>query len=376
MLYRLLRAITPLRAAVRFGREHLARYYLHAWRLEGRERVSGAPLTILFAGQLENKYYLADLAFADFPADQALGRRWLWSLRPSVGKQESGGVDLWIVELYESQRRWLRRRFQFFVPIWIGGEVDLPGRIARMQHSKKARKYLQRMRKNETSYEVTRDPEAFDHFYTTMYLPYIKNQYGERSFSMSHEEMVGKHGNSELFFVKVRGERVAGLILLYENDRVRAWSIGVKDGDRSYVKAGAIKALDYLKYQYLTGRGYKTLHMGGSRPFLLDGVLRPKREQGVRIIDHTARYFSLSFSAGSAGAKAFAVNNPFIYERDGAYRGALFVEPDLPLSQEKLGEIHAEYHMNGLAGLTLFDARADGVHQLAHITADTLDVGS
>lgn len=377
MLYRLLRAITPLRAAARFGREHLARYRPQVWRLEGRERASGAPLAILFAGQIENKNYLANLAFADSPADQALGRRWLWALLPPVGKRESDGVDLRIIELYESQRRWLRRRFQFFVPIWIGGEVDLPSRVARQQNSKNSKEDLRRMRKNETTYEVTRDPEAFEDFYSNMYLPYIKNRYGNRAFSMSHDEMAGIYGHSDLFFVKVRGERVAGQILLYENDRVRAWSIGVKDGDSSYVKAGAIKALDYLLFQHLAERGYKALHMGASRPFLLDGVLRYKRRLGLRVIDHTARYFSLSFSVGSAGANAFAANNPFIYESGGAYRGALFIEADLPLSQEQYREFYAEYYIDGLAGLSLFEARAGSEKQLAQIAAGSFDgVGS
>jgi len=164
MWYRLLRAITPLRAAVRFGREHLARYRPQVWRLEGRERVTGVPLAILFAGQLENKNYMAHLAFADSPADQALGRCWLWTLLPLVGKRESDKVDLRIIELYENQRRWLWRGFQFFVPCWIGSEMDLPSRIARLQRSKNAKVELRRMQKSETTYEITRDPKEFEDF--------------------------------------------------------------------------------------------------------------------------------------------------------------------------------------------------------------------
>jgi len=100
--------ITPLRAAVRFVRERLARYRPQAWRLEGRERASSTPLVIVFAGQLENKNYISHLAFADSPVEKALGRRWLWMLLPPKRKRVSDGVDLRIVELYESQRRWLR----------------------------------------------------------------------------------------------------------------------------------------------------------------------------------------------------------------------------------------------------------------------------
>ena len=373
MLYRLLRAIAPLRAAVRFVRKHVSRYRPQAWRLEGRERVSGAPLVIVFAGQLENKNYLAHLAFADSPAERALGARWLWALLPPKEKRKSDGVDVRIVELYESQRRRLGKRFQFFAPIWIGGEVDLQRAVARRQRSKKARYFLRQLQKNETTYEVTRDPKAFEDFYSNMYLPYIRNRFGDRAFPMSHEDMVGKLGSSELFFLTVNGERVAGDILLYEDNGVRAWSTGVKDGDPSHVKAGAMRALDYLRTQYLTERGYKALHMGGSRPFLLDGVLRHKREIRVRLSNHAERYFSLSPTAGAAGAAAFVANNPFIYESQGTYRGALFIEPDSTLSPERLRQLHDEYHMDGLAGLSLFDARAGGKKQLAQISEGFLD---
>lgn len=368
MIYRLLRAITPLRTAVRFVRKSVSRYRPQAWRLEGRERASGVPLVIVFAGQLENKNYLAHLAFADSPAEQALGRRWLWTLLPPKRKPKSDGVDLRIVELYEIQRRWLRARFQFFAPVWIGGELDLQRAVERRQRSKKSRYFVRQLQKNETTREVTRDPKAFEDFYSNMYLPYIRNRYGDRAFPMSHEDMIAKLGCSELFFVTVHGERIAGDILLYEDNGVRAWSTGVKDGDPSYVKAGAMRALDYLRTQYLTERGFKVLHMGGSRPFLLDGVLRHKREIRVRLSNHAERYFSLSLTAGAAGAAAFAANNPFIYESQGAYRGALFIEPDSTLSPERLRQLHDEYHMDGLAGLSLFDARAGGKKQLAQIS--------
>jgi hypothetical protein len=126
-------------------------------------------------------------------------------------------------------------------------------------------------------------------------------------------------------------------------------------------------------FQYLAERGYKTLHMGASRPFLLDGVLRHKRRMDMRLTDHTARYFSLSFTEGSAGAMAFATNNPFIYESEGDYRGALFVDPELPRTHVRLRELYAEYHIDGLAGLSLFDASSYGEKQLAQISACSTD---
>jgi hypothetical protein len=101
-------------------------------------------------------------------------------------------------------------------------------------------------------------------------------------------------------------------------------------------------------------------------------VLRHKKERRVRLSNHTKRYFSLSLTEGSVGSGAFVTNNPFIYESQGVYRGALFIEPDSPLSPERLRQLHDEYHMDGLAGLSLFDARAGGKQQLAKISEGSL----
>jgi len=48
------------------------------------------------------------------------------------------------------------------------------------------------MRKNETTLEVTENRDAFEYFYSNMYLPYITNRYGNRAFPISHEDMMEK----------------------------------------------------------------------------------------------------------------------------------------------------------------------------------------
>jgi len=41
----------------------------------------------------------------------------------------------------------------------------------------------------------------------------------------------------ELLLVKEDDDDVAGMILVYDGAKVRAWSLGVKDGDPAHVKA-------------------------------------------------------------------------------------------------------------------------------------------
>jgi hypothetical protein len=353
LVYSALKRIGPLRAIVRRTNDVLERYRLTVWRLEGHERDSGVPLTIVFAGQLESKNYVADLAFASPPAQVVVGRQWVWKALPRRAEDSSPPVDLRIVELDPFQRRLLGTRFAFHVPCWIGGVIDLQGAAEHIRRSKNAKEDLRRMRRDEVSYEIANSEAAFERFYSEMYEPYITAIYGDRAFSMSHRELMGARDHGELLLVKMRGEAVAGLVILYEEGGPRAWSLGVKDGNREYVKAGALRALDYLLVSYLADKGHATVHMGASRPFLKDGVLRHKRRIGMRLTDHAGTGFALRPTAESGGAGAFLVSNPFIFERDNAYTAAVFFGPGTEPRQE-VSKLLTEYGMPGLQGLALF----------------------
>jgi hypothetical protein len=308
----------------------------------------------MFAGQLESKNYIAHLAFTEAPRESVLGHHWIWRVLPRNDGTDS--VDLRIVELEPRERRKFRDRFGVCIPCWVGGEIDLPAAVARIRQSKNAKEDLRRIRHDQIEYEVTRSNQAFEHFYTNMYKPYIKTVYGDRAFSMSHAEMMRMRDRSELFIVKMKGEAVAGLIIVYENGRPRAWSLGVKDGNRAYVRAGALRALDYLLVFYLAGKGHVTVHMGASRPFLKDGVLRHKRRNGLRLTDHTSRSYALRPAQRSRAAEAFLKNNPFIaLEQDESLRGMVFLDDESASSRPKLEQLIAEYEIPGLSG---FDFRA------------------
>jgi hypothetical protein len=336
------------------ARDLLARYWPLVWRLEGYERESGLPLAVMFAGQLESKNYVAHLAFAGTPRESALGHRWIWRVLPRNWRGDS--VDLRVVELETRERQRFRGRYQVCIPCWVGGEIDLAAAVAHTRESKNAKEDLRRIRRDQIEYEVTRSDQAFERFYVNMYTPYIESVYGDRAFSMSHAEMTRMRDRSELFIVKMKGEPVAGVIIVYENGRPRAWSLGVKDGNRAYVKAGALRALDYLLVFYLAGKGHVTVHMGASRPFLKDGVLRHKRRNGLRLTDHTSRSYALRPAQRSRAAEAFLKNNPFIaLEQDESLRGMVFLDDESASSRPKLEQLIAEYEIPGLSG---FDFRA------------------
>jgi hypothetical protein len=364
VLYQLLRRVSPARVLVRRVRGVLAQHRPQAWLLHGAERDSGTPLAILFAGQLENKNYLAHLAFAGSPMEVSFGRRWLWQLLPPGATRPPNEADLLVVEMPERLRDRYEHRFEYFIPCWVGGEVAFADAFERWRRSKNAKEDLRRMRKHEMTYEVTRNPAAFERFYTQMYLPYVRNIFGDHAFLMSREEMVAAQDHAELFLLKVRGEVVLGQIVVYERNRARAWSVGVKDGDRSHLKSGAMKALDYLLFEYLAERGYQSIHMGASRPFLRDGALNYKKRLGMCLTDYGSRGFALRYRAESPGARAFLASNPFIHADGQSLKGAVFADPATFCSEQASAEYRAQYDFAGLSHTKLIS-----LHGLATIGA-------
>jgi hypothetical protein len=353
MLYRLLRAITPLRAAVRVMREILERHYVPTWRLEGSERVSGHPLTIFFAGQLENKNYIADLAFDGSHTETTCRKMWLWNVF-KLAKERRGDYALVIIDVQVPWYRLFKSPDAFLIPCWIRGEVDLAVASGQFKRSESIKSDLRKIRQNNLQYRVTRDEHEFDRFYHRMYFPYVTQTFGDRAYSMTYAEMMKELDHCELVLVKKDANDVAGMILVYDGAEVRAWSLGVKDGDPVHVKAGALAALYCFSMSHLINKGYQRLHLGATRPFLRDGVLQYKKKWGTRIVGSSRRWFVLNSLRNSMGAKAFLANNPFVFESDSGLNGALFLGQGPSFSDDEVHKLQKYCHELGIKSLKIF----------------------
>jgi hypothetical protein len=356
-VYRLLRAITPLRRVWHVVRALFGRYRIRVWRLHGCERYSGQLLEIVFAGQLQSKNFIVQLAFGADVAEAELGPIWLWNLARRDPRYSAGADGLTIVQIAERQSHWFHRHPAFSVPCWVGGELDIDAWFDKLRRTKRGRQQLRQVQDSRATYEVVKDRGAFERFYHDMYLPYVMNVYGDHAFVMSYEELMGRFDQCELFRVKIAGECVVAQVLLYEQNRARAWSIGVKNGDRVYVKAGAIMVLDHLAHRYLREKGHNTIHLGASRPFLRDGVLRHKSHAGIRVIDDSGQTFAISCPLASSPAWTFLGNNPFIRKEGGRYWGTILATGDDPPSADEFRSLYHDLWVDGLAGLTIYASK-------------------
>ena len=353
--YRALRGIKPLRRVVRVVRGFIGRYRLPAWLLEGTEKYSGQPLRIFFAGQLEHKNYIAGLAFSGIHAEVARGGMWLWSAC-RLARNDRADHDIAIIDSEASLSRRLKGPDAFVVPNWIRGEVDLAAALQLLKRSESVKTDLRKIRQHGYRYEVTQDEHEFERFYHEMYLPYANRTYTGMMFLMPHTDLRKFMAQSELLWIKSGTEEVAGLMLLHDGAIIRAYALGVKDGDPQYVKSGALSAAYYFAILYLTERGVQRLHLGGSRPFLRDGVLQYKKKWGIRIVDKSPQFFVLTRTRNTRASLSFFANNPFFFDTEGTLNGAIFIGRDLGIPDEAMHRWRKEFEDMGISHVQVFDA--------------------
>ena len=343
--YRFLRGIGPLRRIVHGARTVLQQYRVPAWRVEGANRTDGTPLSIVFAGHLESKNYLAHLAFGDNRSERSLGNTWLWDVW-RVGKQSGSDV---IVTNEHVPSKGSRSR-GFCMPCWVGTETDTQRAAELCRRSGSIKRDLRRLTRSGLTYNVTRDPRTIAAFYDTMYLPYARQAHGDRAMLTSWKEFEAELDHAELMLIQRNGDTIAGHLLVdLGGQRVRARALGIMNGDLEFVRLGAVVAIYFFAVEYLLKKGCRKIHFGGSRPFLKDGVLNFKKKYGATLVDRDQHIFRVRVARYSDGARSFLRDNPFISESDGHYYANFFVDRWADVNQE---EFRSEISRLGVAGLT------------------------
>ena len=173
-LHERLRAITPLRIAVRRVRSTIAPYRLRDWSLRGVERSSGLPLALGFRGHIGSKHYFAHLAFERVELEREHRRRWIQEvLLPSA--RTLAPFDLLVLDvprfLYERYRGPVHSHPEaglFCMPSWVRGEIALPGAAAAPRLPETLRTDVKLVERNGFDWRVTREPALFDWFYEHM----------------------------------------------------------------------------------------------------------------------------------------------------------------------------------------------------------------
>ncbi len=322
------------------------------WIISGKEHLN-TPLTIIFAGCERNKNYIAKLAFDSSYSEIYFGKTWLWNLMRMTNKRFQD-CSLMVLEVNKFFCRLFSSKRGFFVPCWIGGEVDISGDISSLIKTDSHKTDIRRIKKYNMQFEVTNEKSQFDNFYNHMYLPYITNAHRNTAFPMTDSDMKKNLKNCDLLLIKKEKEYIGGVLLIYKKNLPCIWSFGVKDGNTDYLKAGVIGAQCYFAVVYLKEKGYKRMHFGGARAFLKDGVLQYKKERGLQVMGSPRKGFLIKPLSNLAGTKEFFLRNPFIYLNKSKLTGAVFVENDQLSSEKDFEKIYKDFYIKGLSRLDIY----------------------
>jgi hypothetical protein len=324
-------------------------------KMEGVGKDGQSSFTILCGLNKQIKSFFLGLAFADSVRagePQRVTLRKLFSTDHELKKD----CSLIVVELKQTHYARLNPGNWFFIPLWVRGEITLPIADKFLKHES-VKSDLRRIRNHAFEYEVTLDGRLFDDFFDNMHVPYINKVHGEAAKFASPAETRKVRGNSDLLLVKKRGQpdrHIAGILIVYEPTGPRLWSLGIRDGNLDYVREGVVAALYHFSIHYLMAKGFLRINIGGSRPFLQNGVLQFKRKMSQTIIGSSWEGFALKILSYTPATKAFLQNNPFIFVSDDVLYGAIFTDFDRPLSQEKIQQLDKDYFHPGLAKLFIY----------------------
>ena len=249
--------------------------------------------------------YLVDRLYNDDVTITKIKRIYIWELRKFVKGQDMVLADIHksFIQLFDDG---------FIVPEFVSQILEIDDNDIKLNN-----KNLKRVRKYD--YDISNDPDALKFFYEKMYVPYAKKKYGDSVYTDNFNNIEKFFRNGELLFIKFNGEYVSAQLSEINGDTYRLRRNGVLD--ENFVKGGALVAAYYFSIQRAKEINAKNVDFGGSKPFLLDGVLRHKNVWGTKICEAKAakRFIYL---------KNVLFQQPFIYIENKKLKAAIFSEDD------------------------------------------------
>jgi hypothetical protein len=148
-----------------------------------------------------------------------------------------------------------------------------------------ARSDVVKVRKHGFTSRVTRDIAWVPEFFTRYHQPSITARHGEEGYVMSIADIERDMREKPCEFLQVMdgSECLAAILCLPCPEGYRMNRLGWREGDPALVKRGALAALYWFSIVRAHELGLQWLRMGGTPPYLEDGVFRFKSKWGARL---------------------------------------------------------------------------------------------
>ena len=357
-------------------RHQLARCWHRFWpasvalvEFSGAAAHGGSPLKVLSGVGWVNKNYLRHLLFAGAVTETKLGRFRLRKLihSPALLKTDAA---LLLLPLTPAQHEHFGAADWCLIPSWLRGEIHLPLTAATLKHES-VKADLRKIRQQEFGFEIARGGAAFSEFFYQMNQPYVRATHGDVAFT----DWLAEHRrwlvDYEILFVHRSSEprrRLAGVVIVYERNQARLWTLGVRVGHFHEVQNGVIAALYHFSFQQVQTRGFHRVLTGGSRAFLNDGILKFKRKMANEIFAAYPLGFALKIFKLDSPTRSFLLANPFAFQATDGLHAAVFT--DTLLTAVLVQRWRKAYLHKGFSRLVIYTFCAAETFTVAQLRAE------
>ncbi len=209
------------------------------------------------------------------------------------------------------------------VPEWIRSSMTIPDVFNNMTLSNSLRQDLRLIRKNGLGFVESQAAADLVEFFEKFYRPHGLGRHGASAQLRSLASLRHAMKRGVLLWIMDAGQRVAGVLLEFNQGRMLLVALGTVGGDEALMKKGALAAVYHFSLQCAQARGCAIMDFGGTRPALNDGLLRYKRKWGAVIDPKPMNTFDtlVGWSNLNPSVEAMLRSTPLVI-RD---RGALSV---------------------------------------------------
>jgi hypothetical protein len=289
---------------------HLARIFMPVYQLESD------TMKILYAGYspIKKSYYGRFLLNNNYH-QTFLGRYWFSDIPGLIDRLN---IDMAVAEMSHVTFDSFRNCEGYILPVWATMRINIDRPESEIFNKSKTdfRDIIRRIRKYDLTYEISADKKIFDFFNERFYLPYMKNRHGDEAFIEDLDSMWKSYKHPLIMVVKEKGE-IAGMAFLRVTDKIlHLKRTGLIDGSQEYLSHGVIGAVYYFGILEGLKLGCKYVDLGGSRPFLRDGLTRHKLGIGGEFeqkLDSSKEYLWFGVNKKSLAAADYLKRNPFMH---------------------------------------------------------------
>jgi hypothetical protein len=279
--------------------------------LRGTCQRTGESITISCATSEKTRFFLAAFILGSKYETISHGDTWLWNV---VRKSEEYSPEA-IVVFVEAREKKLDLFFKngFKIPVWVTGEIALPIPES-LRRQKTLKEDMRKVRQSDFGFRISRNLDELKMFYDTMYLPLVEQSHGQSAVLKNRENLLSRLNTSELLLITKGEEAVAGQLISFENEIPKLFAIGVRDGDPSLIRSGALSACYFFCSEYLNSKGFTRLDTGLSRAFINDGVLNYKRKWGLEVRADMPVFLLMHILRDKQEGRNFLAELPLIFK--------------------------------------------------------------